>query len=117
MSSPVKQRVSQLIALAAIVVLAYVLRNIQTAGLSGDTKRVKLWFIVLILVFIIAIPAAVAYYYYRNDARRKTDPLKTEVETLARLSNNAPAVTQQPSQSPNLTASPPLKRPNDTQTP
>jgi hypothetical protein len=86
MSIAAKRIVSGAVCVFCVLFILLCLSRMVTYGLGGEIGKVKLYFALVAGNFIVGLPFAMAYYYYRGRDHENADLARTrlEVETLSR---------------------------------
>ena len=65
MSTAHKYTLTRIVSLGTILVFIVLSGQLYQAGINGDTGTAKLYFALIVAVFMVAIPCTIAAYYYK----------------------------------------------------
>jgi hypothetical protein len=89
MTNATRQQTAGGVAVACAIVMVYCMARMIPNGLAGNFGKVKGYFIVLMVAFIISLPCGVIYYYRRYSgaddkvANDEEERLRTQTEALS----------------------------------
>lgn len=81
-----KQRRARIISIACLIFVVFCMSRMIPYGLNGEAGKVKLYFFLIMIAIIVAIPNAIAYQYYRDmEENEDIENMRTRINIISRI--------------------------------